>query len=408
MFRTPFRGCARHRQSFGWSGVCSDGLYRSTLCIDTEKRMSRIMRNMCALAVLMVIVVVAHPANAQIAKGNLVVLRVGDGTTLATTGNGFSLVELTTVGTTVQTIVIPATGASSGLQIEGTTPAEGGLSVSGDGTKLVFAGYSTPFTSTGSLNSRSSAQAPRAYATVDLATSNYTFGATFAGTGTDYTTANIRSATIAGGNVYGAGNKQGTVLTGSTPTVIQASNIGTRIVQSIGGDLYYSAASGTVGIYKIAGSPTTATTPTAFITGVIGQGSNAYGFAISPGALSSSSVAYVADSTLGIQKFTYNGTVWSLAYNITTAAGTTGLGVDFSGANPIIYANNPSNIYKFTDTGSAGAATSIASTSGMNAFRGLAFITPVPEPTTVLAISAATVALVGAVRRRWRGEPVLA
>ena len=55
--------------------------------------MSRLMRNLCVVAAWTAIVVVAQPANAQIANGNLVVLRVGDGTTLATTGNGFSLVE---------------------------------------------------------------------------------------------------------------------------------------------------------------------------------------------------------------------------------------------------------------------------------------------------------------------------
>lgn len=208
--------------------------------------------------------------------------------------------------------------------------------------------------------------------------------------------------------MYGAGSNQGTVLAGSSPTVIQSSQTNTRVIQSIGGDLYYTTGSGTTGIYKIAGTPTTATPSTAFLTGVVGQGTSPYAFAISPGALTSGSIAYVADTTLGVQKFTYNGTAWSLAYNITTAAGTTGLGVDFTGVNPIIYANNPASIFKFTDTGTAGAAAVIA-TSGTNfAFRGLAFVTPVPEPGTVLAISAAAVVIVGAIRRRRKGEPVLA
>ncbi len=370
--------------------------------------MNRLMRNMCILAAVVFLNTVAliNSAQAQIAQGNLVVLRVGDGNTLANTGNGFSLLELSNTGTTLQTIVIPATGASSGLQLSGTATSEGALSLSGDGTKLVFTGYSTPFTGAGTLTTRTAAQAPRAYATVDLATSAYTFGGTF---GTSYSANNIRSATTTDGvNFYGAGGVNGTVLAQNNVT-IQTANASTRVIQSIGGDLYYSLGSATGGgIYKIAGSPTTATAATPFITGVVGQGISAYGFAISPGALTSSSVAYVADNTLGVQKFTYNGTAWSLAYNITTAStGLTGLGVDFSGANPVIYTNNPLNVYKFTDLGSTGAATSLASTSGTNAFRGLAFVTPVPEPGTVLAISAAAIAFVGALRRRRRGEPVV-
>lgn len=374
--------------------------------------MNRLMRNVCILAAIVFLNTIAlvNSASAQIAQGNLVVLRVGDGTSaLVNSGGMLNLLQFDSAGVAGTTTAI----ASSSLQLSGTATSEGAVTITPDGSKIVIAGYNASsvggtFGGTGSLSSRTAAQAPRAYGTVDVASGNYTFGATFAGTGTDYSAGNMRSATIANGNVYGAGSVQGTVLAGSSPTVIQSSQVNTRVVQSISGDLYYATGSGVQGIYKIAGTPTTATAPTAFITGLVGQGTSPYAFAISPGVLTSGSIAYVADTGIGVQKFTYDGTVWSLAYNITTGAGTTGLGVDFSGANPIIHANNPTSIFKFTDTGSAGAA-SIIATSGTNfAFRGLAFVTPVPEPGTVLAISAAAVALVGAARRRRRGEPVLA
>jgi hypothetical protein len=114
------------------------------------------------------------------------------------------------------------------------------------------------------------------------------------------------------------------------------------------------------------------------IAGVSGQGADPYDFVFND----LNTIAYIADAVVGVQKFTWSGSAWVHAYNITTAAtGLTGLAVDFTGGNPVIYALNPTNLYSFTDTGSAGAMTSIATAGSNYAFRGLDFA-PVPEPTT--------------------------
>lgn len=98
-------------------------------------------------------------------------------------------------------------------------------------------------------------------------------------------------------------------------------------------------------------------------------------------------MAYVADSgATGVQKYTFNGTTWTLDYNFTAAGnGLTDLSVDFSGAQPVLYAVSPTALFSVTDAGAAGAFASIA-TAGTNfAFRGVEFIA-VPEPTTYALI----------------------
>jgi len=93
-------------------------------------------------------------------------------------------------------------------------------------------------------------------------------------------------------------------------------------------------------------------------TGAAG-GSSSYGFQFNPAG----NVCYVADdratSAGGIQKWTFNGSVWSLAYTLTSGAtniGARGVVVDFFGANPIIYgtsAESSSNrLFAITDLGS--------------------------------------------------------
>jgi len=104
-----------------------------------------------------------------------------------------------------------------------------------------------------------------------------------------------------------------------------------------------------------------------------------YGFAISPDG----NTAYVADdggatgdTVGGIQKWTKSeNTSWARQYIFTTTA--RGLTVDFSGANPVIYATTtetPNNkIIKIVDTGSSATAVNVASAGTNYVFRGVDF-----------------------------------
>jgi hypothetical protein len=110
-------------------------------------------------------------------------------------------------------------------------------------------------------------------------------------------------------------------------------------------------------------------------------GASPYGFAFNPAG----TVCYVADDRAlpngGVQKWTFNGSAWSLASTINAGitAGCRGLAVDFSGANPVIFATTSyGTISKATDNGSPVFAT-IDTAATNTVFRGITFA-PVPPP----------------------------
>jgi hypothetical protein len=320
--------------------------------------------------------------SASFSGGDLLLVRVGDGvTTLANSAGPISILEVNSAGTLVQPAVNIPSG-NGGLQISGTATSEGQLARNASGSSWTLAGYVPPFSGSGSLSSRTAANAPRGYLTISDsgALSSVT---TLPGT-TTYSTQNIRSGLASGSSLWfaGSGTSSGTGVTtydGSSVTTIQGVN--SRVLNLYNGDLYYSTGSGTVGIYKYTGTPTTPTTSTAFLTGVIGQGGSPYDFVFSPTGNS----LYVADDAIGVQKFTFNGSAWSLAYNFTDTASANkayGLAVDFSGANPVLYWTSPTDLWSTTDSGAGAAGVSILSAGANFAFRGLDMAPVVPEPTS--------------------------
>jgi hypothetical protein len=122
-------------------------------------------------------------------------------------------------------------------------------------------------------------------------------------------------------------------------------------------------------------------------------------------------IAYVADDTTssagGIQRWDFNGTSWSLTYTLGTGAaniGARGLAVDFSGLTPVIYATTAeataNRLIAITDTGAASLATTLATASANEIFRGLEFTPVIPEP-SVAALAGIGLAVAFRVRRRW-------
>jgi hypothetical protein len=322
--------------------------------------------------------------------GNLALLRMGDGVSPLGDAAPISLQEYHRTGTLLNTVNIPSTGVS-GLQLTGISNTEGALNITNDPARLIFTGYNPGtggFTGSGSLNGRTSAQAPRAFGTFNMNTGSYSFGATFpVNAGTDFSPGNIRSAVTTSVGTYAVGGTNGVVL--HPGTAVSTTSLNNRIIQSIGGNLYFSTNMGTQGIYQITGHPTTTgNTATPLITAaqVTGGslGSSPFGFAFSTPNITTGTVAYIADMTaaVGVQKLTFNGTNWTFNYSfIPASGGLSDLAVDFTGANPVLFAVSPTNLWSVTDTGTGGSMNAIASAGTNFAFRGIELVA-VPEPTT--------------------------
>lgn len=337
-------------------------------------------------------------AHAQFTAGDLVVLRDGTGAApLSSAGTAIFLDEYTTADALVTSVAIPSTGANA-LVNSGSATSEGQISLSGNGQSIVVSGYNAN-AGTASIAGTTSAAAPRGVATVN-ASGNYSLLNTST---TAFSANNIRSGTTDGsGNVWAVGANTGVYYMGSgTAGAVSTTSSNNRLLQDIGGNLYFSTGSGsTRGIYEVSGNPTTGP-----VTAVNIINANSIGTSISPSPYgftfnSSMTVAYVADSDAytsatgfgGIEKWDFNGTSWAFQYSLpTVGTGANGLAVEFSGANPVIYATSAdgTSLFDITDTGSSATATLLGTAGSNEAFRGLTWApTAVPEP-SVLALLAA-------------------
>ncbi len=330
----------------------------------------------------------SQAAKAQFTTGRLVVLQVGDGSAaLSNAATPAFLKEFTTTGTAGTSVSLPTTGADR-LTISGTSTSDGQITLSANGQFISIAGYDAAV-GTAAVTGTTSATVNRVINTANA-------GATItraAFTSTQYSANNFRSA-VRGNNAdyWGAGGNSGTYYLGTTAAAssVQTTTANTRVVNIYNNNLYFATGSGTAGIYSFVGTPLSTATSSIFIA--TGTGSSPYGFAIN----AASNVAYIADDRTtaagGVQKWTFNGTVWSLAYTFSPAAstGARGLAVDFSGANPIIYATSTANtLVSFTDAGASSAATILTTAATNTAFRGLCFapIAPVGNPSVSLSVS---------------------
>jgi len=154
----------------------------------------------------------------------------------------------------------------------------------------------------------------------------------------------------------------------------------------VNGGLVFSTQSGTAGLYSLGGLPTT--TAAASLLFATGSSSSPEDFAIDPAA----NLAYLADdsSTGGIQRWQFSGGTWVKAYVLgsgTAGVGARSLAVNFSGANPVIYAVTAetagNRLIAITDTGAGSAAAALASCPANELFRAVKFapvLNPFPAP----------------------------
>jgi len=278
-------------------------------------------------------------------------------------------------------IAIPTNGPGAML-LNGNAGTEGNLTLAGDKSAVTFAAYQGDILSitTGQQTAPSNLSYDRGIGTVD-AFGNYLNvyrGGGWYGIATGKT--NPRGvATDGAGNFWGCGNGYGSLYFNpgvTTAGPIQFQNIAlTSCSKVINNALYASVKSSEsvnlypAGVYSFVdfyNNPIPYPESASFLHLEI-QAQAPYttciGFDINP----QNNVAYLADSTYGVQKYIKSGLAWKLAYNLsipgynglmtgimTNAASTNVLSgcfsvtVDWSGTNPVVYATT-------TDTGYAGS-----------------------------------------------------
>jgi hypothetical protein len=285
----------------------------------------------------------------------------------------------------VGSAAIPDDGPNA-LVISGSASSEGALTLSSDAQTLVFAGYNIGLSNAAllvsSLANSASAEVPRGIGILNHS-GEYHLAAK---TTNQYSANNIRSAASDGfNNFWGAGGNSGTLYFGNNaaPFIVQNASVNTRVVQIIGGDLYFSTGSGSeTGVRRIPGAPTNLLAIADVILDEGGDGSP-YAFAFSPDF----TTAYVADDRLdgngGVQRWDFNSNVWTLSYAFAglTNAGARGLAVDFIGAKPILYAttaeDETNRLVAIVDSGAGSTVKTLATAGPNEAFRGVTF-TPNP------------------------------
>ena len=342
----------------------------------------------------------AHTLNVSFGVGDLVVERM-EGATSG--GTPVSLVEYNTAGTLQQAVPLPnaATRPSANpynLMDAGSSTSNGQLSRSADGTKLIVPGYNGIATDA-TIASSSAGTVSRTIGVVNNAAAVDTSRSYNMLSGNNY-----RSVASTDGTVFWAAGAPGLVYVNASGTLKTNCTANVRVVNIFNHTLYYSTGSGTPGIYQAgtAGTLPTTATATNLLIAVGGSSPSPYGFSISPDG----TVAYVADDRSianggGIIKYTNSSGTWSSSvYTLSpgtgsaTTFGARGLVVDWSGANPVIYATTTeagtNRLITITDTGiGSDAATLLATAGASQIFRGVAFAPKVAQTIAAIAATAA-------------------
>jgi len=325
-------------------------------------------------------------AQSPLTPGNLVVVRMGDGTAgLSNAATAAFLDEYTVGGTLVQTIAMPtsAVGANQPLTNSGTATSEGFLSLSQDGNFLISAGYSAA-PGTPSIAGTTSTTVPRVIAVTNLA------GVVDTSTALDnvFISGNIRSATSTNGfDLWASGSNSAVVYTtlGSTTGVsVNAAPLNSRVVGTYLGQLYVTSSSGQYhGVVQVgSGQPTTSGNFGTILPGFpTSSGPSNYDF-----YFADPTTLYVADDRSianggGIQKWTESGGTWTLQYTLAPTGFTGCRAVHGRVQNGVLTLfattgspNNGNSIVSVVDTGAASVFSVVATAASNTVFRGLRMV----------------------------------
>jgi hypothetical protein len=330
---------------------------------------------------------------ASFSRGNLVVMRFGDGeSTLSAAAVPLAVLEITEAGLTNQVINSATTGAFL-LTDSGTSGSDGYLSSLG--TNLALPGYNSSFGTAGVVNLNT--KAVNILGVGATALGRVTFPTS--GTPLPFAGSNFRSVVATDTNkFYATGNGTGGsggvwYFDGTSFVQVSSTVTNTRNVKIFNNSLYFSTASGTGagtgGVYQVGSGLPTSAGQVATLAIPTGSNSSPYGFSISP----DSTIAYVADDSStagvgGIHKWTNSSGVWTRLYTFSAVPRALGVAVDFGGVDPVVYATtantnigSPSNtVVRLIDTGSNAVVSTIANAGANFTFRGIDFAPALPGP----------------------------
>ena len=301
------------------------------------------------------------------------------------------------------TVQIPTNGADS-FFFNSHAATEGVLSRSPDHRLLVFAGY-------GGVNLLEKPGVPslldisRGFCTVDAAGATHTLLYKTDAAQADEKINPRGGVSDGAGHFWGCGNAGATLYfeaTEKSPMEF-ASVQNTRAMRIINHTLFATlngpdatAIDNQPGIYQFTDAaggpiplPQRANVHIGLVVAAAGADSKIAGFDMNP----DQTVAYMADTVSGIQKYVKSGIAWTHAYSFTIpqnipaadnhAAGCFGIVADFSGTVPIVYATttegyngtvNSNRVVRIVDTGSNAVVTTIAqSPSAEIVYRGIDF-----------------------------------
>jgi parallel beta-helix repeat protein len=342
-------------------------------------------------------------------SGNLVVLRVGDGsTTLAATSAPVSLVEypISASASATKTLTIPSTGADK-LTVAGITTGEGQVSLSQNGLYLCLLGYDQ-LTGASSLTAGTKVVGRiDNTGTIDLTTK---FSTSASGS--------VRTAFSDNGLSFWTGiNNFGYVTLGqtTTPTAINGS-APSRVGAIFNNQLYSLRGFSDLFYTTTAALPTAASTTATALSLSTKLSSNGFVFFDMDNTISWNGTGYdllyISNSTSGLEKYYYDGTYWKVAnsqYNIALTLTSGGSGYTsapsvtigpawVSGTTYAVndYATNAGNLYIVTTAGTAGTVAPTGTNASIPATGGTAVLSYVAANATATAtISGGVVTNIG-------------
>ena len=361
--------------------------------------------------------------------GNIVVERVGDGTTaLSSAATAVSVIEMSKAGVTQQTLSLATSGGSqvtdSGsatsngylnvynglLAVSGYNAASGTASVAGSNTKV-----GTVIGSDGNVSNATRTVFPTS-GTMPFTNNNFR-SMIATGANTFYASGTSSGTTPSTGGVWYANNGNFTQI--SSTATGQPTNM--RNVEIYGGNLYTSSGANTgFGVWQIGTGLATTAGQTSTLLINAGTNASTYGFVLfDTNSDGTNDLAYLADDRTttggGLQKWVLTGGTWTNSWSVlvnatgatSTTAGTgfagirglTGTWDALNGAQLFATTTETSNnrVIAFSDIGTTPTSfTNVASAGTNYVFRGVD-LTAVPAPG-----AAALLGLAGLITNRRR------